>query len=146
MSKNWLKTWVQKNPKETTNIASNAIEAISKINVNETLSQFNKMAEHRNRSKEIENERIKIEKSFEINHDDLTKKHEKLDGLITSNNFIIETGLNNNDIGMIHQGLSANVSIAKEIINSLPNHNNNNFKDQKSLDLETDDTKYIDVT
>lgn len=146
MSKNWLKTWVQKNPKETTDIASNAIDAISKINVNETLSQFNKMAEHRNRSKEIENERIRIENNFEINQDDLTKKHEKLDSVIKLNNLIIENGLNNNDISIIHQGLSANVSIAKDIINSLPNHNNNKFKDQKILGLGTDDTKYIDIT
>jgi len=144
MSKNWLKKWVSTNPKETTDIVSKSIDAISKIDLNQTFNQFNRMAENINRGKEIENDRIKIQKEFLENMRKIEIAHNGLEAVINKNNGIIDSGIADNDYEKIRIGVAANVQTARDLIQGL---NSYELGDHTlSNDKKNDAQGYIDIT
>jgi len=144
-----IKKFFKSNPKEATELAKKTMDVISNINVNETLNQFNKIAETQTERKRVNSEHREkmstIENKHRENMTDLEKKHSKIDKLIEENSNIIKEGLKDNDLNKIHLGLSANVAYGVKIIDSLPNHNNSS-SDLDNQKLESrEDTKYIDI-
>lgn len=143
MSKNWLKKWVSKNPQEATEVVSKSLDAISKINVNETLHQFNRMGENINRGKEIENERKKKEQSFQKDMTNILSSHEKLSSIINQNNNVIDKGLKENNLEMLQLGLAANVTTARDLIQGI---NVGSTENKKLKENPEEGGKYIDIT